>query len=304
MYFFNPFSFPFGLISADYLDYDQSQTYSQISEQVCNTFRERMKAYCEKIEIPFPEIFNDNESIIILWKNAPDPTNGKVALNKTIEMLCDPFNRVDLIYISSVSDIIGTDGIDAFIRFVSKLTLNSRKYVFLDNEYFSYKELSEQPPELTEFINKVSDNSFALTLVGTVINELEKLLPQNVPEPIDQFIEFYWKWQKADVAVDACKSDLGITHRTFYKYSALYETTPYYCEHLKILNHLSHMDNRINSYAKRGELPDKDTYLSDMQELESGFITADDICKKYNIASPIDINRIKLALLEGRRKAR
>lgn len=60
----------------------------------------------------------------------------------------------------------------------------------------------------------------------------------------------------------------------------------------------------ISKTAKRGELPDKDAYLSDMKELESGFITADDICKKYNIASPIDIERIKLALVGGRRKAR
>ena len=298
-------NFPFGLISADYTEFDESLTYDEISGQVCDIFREKMRDYCKKNSIDFPPIFEDDASIIILWKNVPDPVNGKVSLNRTLEMLCSPSNGTGTIYIRSVNDIINAEGIDSFIRAVSVLSEYGRVYVFLDNEYFSYKESrSFEDMEIDDKIKEMLINHLTLTSVGTVITELGKLIPKAEPEPIDKFLEIYWKWQQAEVAVDICKEELGITHRTLYKYAALYETTPYYCEHLKILNHFNRGERCIKNYAKRGELPEKEVYLTDMDSLEAGHITASDVCRKYGLSSAIDIGRVKLALTERRRKAR
>jgi hypothetical protein len=41
-----------------------------------------------------------------------------------------------------------------------------------------------------------------------------------------------------------------------------------------------------------------------MDALEQGQITENDVCKKYDLLSVLDIKRVKLALTERRRKAR
>ena len=234
-----------------------------------------------------------------MWRNVPDPTNGKVPINKTLELLCQLEAFHGNIYIRSIKDIVETEGMEHLIHMVSTLAANNRQYIFLDNEYFSYKPVTDI--DLSNLDEKVREMSKALLLhatVGRVVSELDHLIEKPAPEPIDRFLEIYWKWQQAEVAVDICKQELGITHRTFYKYSQAYESTPYYCEHLKLFY------LKICNVAKRGTLPDKEEYLKDMCALDAGQISNRDVCKKYGLASAIDIQRVKIALTERRRKAK
>ena len=307
----HPGMYPMGLISADYNEYDSALTYEENSNHVCETFRKSMREYCKEKGEAFHPIFEDNSHIIILWRNVPDSTGGKVVFDKTLELLCEYEKFGGKIYIRSIQDILAL-GVEQLLYMVSVLYRNNRTYIFLDNDYFSYqldKERVQQEEIATALQEKIDEGLDALiaetiqkvmrqTRQGEVIAELEKLIPKPEPQPLDRFLEIYWKWQKAEVAVDICKQELDITHRTFYKYSQIYEATPYYGEHLKLYY------SEIKDVAKRGPLPEKEEYLRDMYALDLGQVTPNDICKKYGLASVIDIPRVKIALTERRRKAR
>ena len=303
----HPGMLPMGLISADYAEFDSSLTYAEISNHVCEQFRQSMREYCKEKGNAFPPVFEDNSHIIILWRNVVNLTGGKVELDKTLETLCEYKNFAGTIYIRSIQDVLSV-GVEYLLHMIAILYKNHRSYIFLDNDYFSYQpeaEAEKQERIKASFDGKIDSlvaeaiqNVLRQTQQGEVISNLENLLQWPEPAPIDRFLEIYWKWQKAEVAVDVCKTELGITHRTFYKYSQIYEATPYYCEHLKIFY------NEIKDIAKRGPLPDKEDYLRDMYALDLGQITPKDVCKKYELASVIDIPRVKIALTERRRKAR
>ena len=299
MFIFNPFVRTFGVTSADYTSFDPSLSYEEISNHVCEEFRSAMRTYCQDNGQEFPMEFNDNINIIILWRNAPDPLSGKVAVNKTLELLCQaPYQGT--IYIRSIHDIVAAEGMEHLIHAITTLAENNKNYVFLDNEYFSFKNItgdldfSNLETEAKQLAMHIATQS----AIGKVVSELDRLIFRPEPQLIDRFLEIYWKWQRAEVAVDVCKQDLGVTHRTFYKYSQAYESTLYYGEHLKIFYF------QIAEVAKRGPLPEKEEYLRDMDALEQGQITENDVCKKYDLLSVLDIKRVKLALTERRRKAR
>ena len=139
MFIFNPFMRTFGVTSADYTSFDPSLTYEEISNHVCEEFRSAMRTYCQDNGQEFPMEFNDNINIIILWRNAPDPLSGKVAVNKTLELLCQaPYQGT--IYIRSIHDIVAAEGMEHLIHAITTLAENNKNYVFLDNEYFLFQE--------------------------------------------------------------------------------------------------------------------------------------------------------------------
>lgn len=306
-----PGMYPMGIISADYAEYDFSKSYKENNNHICDIFRQSMREYCCRTGETFHPIFEQDTHIIILWYNVPDPISGKVNLNKTLELLCKNKNFGGKIYIRSIKDVV-TEGIDHLLHMITILFQNDRMYTFLDNDYFSFnpdaedpdfanvkKLLDEKYPDgIDALIFELVQNVFRQIMRGKVISELDRLVPRPNHQPIDDFVEVYWKWQKVETAVDVCKKELDITHRTFYKYSQLYETTPYYCEHLKLYC------DEIKDLPKRGQLPDKEEYLRDMYALELGLIEPFDVCKKYGVASEIDIQRIKQALTERRKKAK
>ena len=302
---------PFGLISADYSEFDSSMTYDEINNHVCERFRKSMREYCQRKGEKYLPLFDDNSRIIILWRNVPDSTNGKVVFDKTLEMLCEYKGFAGEIYIRSIQDIADI-GIEHLIHMITVLFKNARRYVFFDNDFFSaeidtltganleqvVKEETAKGNIIKATVAEVYSKFGSQIMRGEVVSELDCLIQRPEPIPINRFLEVYWEWQKAEVAVDVCKKELDITHRTFYKYSQMYEATPYYCEHLKIYR------SEIEQIAKRGPLPQKEEYLRDMYALDLGQITNSDVCKKYGLASEIDIKRVKIALTERRRKAR
>ena len=299
MYMFNPFIRTLGVISADYNAFDSSLSYEEINNHVCEEFRVAMRRFCKDSDHSFPVELNDNVNIIILWYNAPNPAEGKADVNKTLELLCQaPFYGT--IYFRSIHDIIEAEGMEQLIHTIATLSQHGKKYIFLDNEYFSYKSMDAA----IDFSNLEAEaNQLAIQIAtqaaaGKVLAELDRLVKRPASKPIDGFLDFYWKWQRAEIAAERCKEEIGIAHRTFYKYSQIYESTLYYAEHLKIFF------IQIGLIAKRGALPDKEEYLSDINALEQGSIKEHDVCKKYGFLSMIDIQRTKIALTERRRNVK
>lgn len=304
MFFFIPQLLPLGLTSADYSAFSPELTYEEKCNRVCEEFRKDLRRYFKEKGENQPIPLQCNDDIIILWRNVPDPTSGKVPINKTLELLCQLESRCGKLYIHSIYDVIEAVGVEDLIHAITLLSKRQGDYIFLDDEFFSIRNPEERLDfnNLEESMHKWAETKTKANLLprlaAEVVSHLDSLMRKPEPEPIDNFLDIYWKWQTAQVSVEVCKEQLGITHRTFYKYSQAYETTPYYCEHLKLFHF------QVLEVAKRGPLPDKEEYLKDMYALELGQISKKDMCKKYGLASEIDIHRVELALTKRRRKAK
>lgn len=303
MFFFSPSMLALGLTSADYSALDPELSYEEKCNGICENFRSDLRKYCSEKDEIFPKELESNDRIIILWRNVPDPTSGKVPINQTLSLICNSAVFYGRLFIRSIHDIVDTEGMEQLIHAIAILSKGNGTYTFLDNDFFSYQRTKEKidPNNLRDSVaiwleTKPEANMLPI-LAGVLVSELDSLIQRPASEPIDNFLDVYWKWQTAQVSVEICKDELGIAHRTFYKYSQLYENTPYYCEHLKLFYF------QVAEVAKRGTLPDRDDYMRDMYALEMGHISKKEICKKYGLASEIDIHRVELAFTKRRRKA-
>lgn len=309
MYFFFWFSAPLGVISADYQAQDfETYSYDEVCHRICEQFRQDWAAYNKTHKAEEDNIFAEDNNIVILWRNVPDTAKGKVDFRKTLDLICSSqCERGNVLYIHSIADLVDTYGFREAIHYLYLLNDAGKKVFFLDNEYFSVGSSDRETTEITDSImsnDKLDDetkNIMAAAVerrtLALVLEHLDAIIPPAEQTPMDSFVSFYWDWQRAKKSIDECMDTLGVYHRTFYKYSQIYEESPYYCEHLKLYP---------TSYniAKRGSLPDKEAFMSDKDKLTSNEMTVKEFCEKYGIKTEADIPRIELALTQRRRKAK
>lgn len=284
-------------ISADYKEYKGLEDYDFICEDVRLTFSNRYKRYCEDKSITFDKekfSYANSDSLIILWKNVPDNTKGKVDFNRVFDIICkgkDGFNGI--LYFSSFNDLTSVYGFEQTIRYLCQLNRVGRKIIFFDDDYFSS---GAEKPQTINSNNAETMMTLAIQAISSsnTLEQLERVLPDNKQAPISRFVEFYWDWQRLKEPIDNCKDKLDIYHRTLYKYSDFYEATPYYTEHIKLFPD-------ITEYPVRGALPDKEEFLADRELLQNKKMSVDDFFNKYHLGSRKDADRVAFALEKRKR---
>ena len=309
MFFFIPALVPIGVISADYQAQDfDTYSYDEVSHHICEQFRQDLAAYNKEHEVDSYNAFAQDSNIVILWRNVPDAAKGKVDFSRTLDLICsNQCERGNVLYIHSIADLVDTYGFRDAIHYLYLLNSTGKKVFFLDNEYFSDGSSDKEIKEITDSIESSDKIDSAIKgamidvvehrTLSLVLEHLDAIIPPVEQTQMDNFVSFYWDWQRAKKSIEECMDTLGVYHRTFYKYSQIYEESPYYCEHLKLYP-------STNSIAKRGALPDKEAFMLDKEKLTSNEMTVKEFCKKYSIMTEADIPRIELALTQRRRKAK
>lgn len=247
----------FGVISADYKNTD-GKTYSEKRLNVIKKYNAREQAAGQLT----PTAAKD---ILVLWYNVDRGQN--LNFDNFLSVICRKENAI--IGFFSHKELIEQYGMAQFMKLVYTLAKNNCHYYFMDDKTNAFS------------VWKVKKNLAAL-----------KPFADGVDFNYSSFVDFFWNWQTADKSVNLCKTELGYTHRTFYKYANIYEETPFYAEYLNFYA------ESFKKIAKRGDLPKKEQFIDDF-----GKITRTEICQKYSLIHEIDIDRILLAFTDRRRKA-
>lgn len=304
MYYFFPALAPIGVISADYEQQNfEDYSYEEISHHICEEFRKEYTQYNIDAESDESSSNMPDECIIILWRNVPDMTKDKVQLDKTFELLCDEeCERKGTVYVRSIHDVVDTYGLESSIHYLYLLNRAGREVHFLDNAYFSTggslpDEVFAELDAVDALVKDALSGALNRYTLGNVLEEIDRLIPQQEERQLDRLVSYYWDWQRMKKSIDECRETLGVYHSTFYKFSQIYEKSPYYPEHIKLFLTAA-------STAKRGTLPEKEPFLRDKAMVEQGEMTVKEFCMRYGITTEIDIPRIEKALTEPRKRLR
>ena len=275
---------------------ESGKDYQDFCSDLLADFFTRYTKYCQDKSLHLDNDKFSIDNMIILWKNVPDNTKGKVSFNSAFDLLCGKKDELQgTIYVRSFDDLASAYGFEKVMRYLCQLKNLGRKIVFLDDDYFSLL------PDNIKMSGNSSDSfsAFAVQALSfeNALSHMERKLLKNGRALIDGFAEFYWDWQRLMEPIESCKEKIGVWHRTLYKYSDMYEGIPYYVEHMKLFP-------SIKNYPKRGTLPDKDLFFRDEASLAEGRMTEKEFFAKYRINSKVDIERIHLALEKRKRMTR
>ena len=304
--FFADFTPKYYLASADYNECE-GLSIQEKSRLIINRYREEIAKYCSDNQIMLPVTAGNDNYYIILWRNLPKTNIADNTEDTLINQMCKSIsqfqNELFDVYIKDLNTL--ADGsIDSFIRrlcFIKKYT--KKKPIFLDNtteslltpKYVSdSKEDMETLAKQTFLASMEYDN-----LIGFLENLYSSVKGISIGNEDNGFIHYYFEWQVGNISAEtACKELGNMSKRTFYKYVAEFEAHPFYPEHCKL-----HLSDLLDKEKKGPVAIDLQEFYDEVVSMFAektidinslNEINTDDICKKYSLASTLDVYRTLL----------
>ena len=304
--FFADFTPKYYLISADYNEYE-GISIQEKSRLIINRYRKEIAKYCNDNQIMLPVTAGNDNYYIILWRNLPKTNINDNTEDTLINQMCnsiDQFqNELFDVYIKDLNTL--ADGsIEKFIRRLCLIKKHTnKKPVFLDNttdalltpKYVSdSKEDMETLAKQTFLASMEYDN-----LIGFLENLYSSIIGNKVDEAEKGFIYYYFEWQIGNITAEtACKELGNMSKRTFYKYATEFEAHPFYSEHCKL-----HLSDLLDKEKKGPVAIDLQEFYDEVVSMFAektidinslNEINTADICKKYSLASTLEVYRILL----------
>lgn len=290
------------LLSADYED-NSGLSLQERTRIITEECRQEAHKYHESLGQKMVKPFVDY--CIILWRGLPKTNISDNSEDTLFNTFCKNiflYSEYGLgcIYIKDKETLAN----HSFERFVKRLcTLGVTKPIFFDDTVESLltsKLKSYNEDDISDFTSNYAEEHKEYT---RIIIFLKKLYTSISGDTLDNeekgFIYYYYEWQRGNISSDtACKELGNISRRTFYRYIAEFEQHPYFAEYCKLFPDL--LDK-----PKKGPLSvDLEEFYNEVLPLFTGEVNAltlenmnvDNICKKYSLASAIDVYRTFLAV--------
>ena len=290
------------LLSADYED-NSGLSLQERTRIIRDECRQEAHKYHESLGQKMIKPFVDY--CIVLWRDLPKtniPDNTEDTLFNTFCKNIFLYSEygLGLIYIKDKNTLAN----QSFERFVKRLCLlGVTKPVFFDDtvdNLLTSRLKSYDDNDILDFVSKHMEENKEYT---RIIMFLKKLYTSISGDTLDNeekgFIYYYFEWQRGNISSDtACKELGNMSRRTFYRYIAEFEQHPYFAEYCKLFPDL--LDK-----PKKGPLSvDLEEFYNEVLPFFSGEVNAliienmniDNICKKYSLASSIDVYRTFLAV--------
>ena len=304
--FFADFTPKYYLVSADYNDCE-GQSIQEKSRLIINRYREEIAKYCSDNQIMLPVTAGNDNYYIILWRNLPKTNIADNTEDTLINQMCKSIsqfqNELFDFYIKDLNTL--ADGsIDSFIRrlcFIKKHT--KKKPIFLDNTtstLLAPKYVSDSEEDMETLAKQTFLASMEYdNLIGFLENLYSSVKGISINNEDNGFIQYYFEWQVGNISAEtACKELGNMSKRTFYKYVAEFEAHPFYPEHCKL-----HLSDLLDKEKKGPVAIDLQEFYDEVVSLFAektidinglNEINTDDICKKYSLASTLDVYRTLL----------
>ena len=304
--FFADFTPKYYLVDADYNE-NNGLSIQEKSKIVIKNYRKEIKDYCLKEGMTPPVTAANDNYYIILWRNLSktniDDNTEDTLINEMCKSINQYGNELFDIYIKDLNTLADSS-IEKFIRrlcLIKKYT--NKKPIFLDNttstllapKYVSdSKEDMETLAKQTFMATMEYDN-----LIGFLENLYSSIIGSGIETETKGFIYYYFEWQIGNITAEtACKELDNMSKRTFYKYAAEFEAHPLYSEHCKL-----HLSDMLDKEKKGPVTVDLQEFYSEVASLfvektidinVLNEIDTVDICKKYSLASTLEVYRILL----------
>lgn len=304
--FFADFTPKYYLVSADYNDCE-GLSIQEKSRLIINRYREKIAKYCNDNQIMLPVTAGNDNYYIILWRNLPKTNIADNTEDTLINQMCKSIsqfqNELFDVYIKDLNTL--ADGsIDSFIRrlcFIKKYT--KKKPIFLDNTtstLLAPKYVSDSEEDMETLAKQTFLASMEYdNLIGFLENLYSSVKGISIENEDNGFIQYYFEWQVGNISAEtACKELGNMSKRTFYKYVAEFESHLFYPEHCKL-----HLSDLLDKEKKGPVAIDLQEFYDEVISLFAektidingvNEINTDDICKKYSLASTLDVYRTLL----------
>lgn len=298
------------LLNADYAE-NEGLSLQEKSKIAIDKYHKEIIKYHKKENTQPPMVCECSSYYIIFWKNLPKTNIADNTEDMLFNMLCKSLGSPEEpsyadIYIRD-KDVLADHSV---ARFIKRLCLLHKHYnqspKFLDNTTDNLLSPDFKIDNLeSETIKELALELYKSWLkYHTVITFLENIYTSITNDNINfeekGFIYYYFEWQRGNISSDtACKELGNISRRTFYRYIAEFEQHPYFAEYCKLFPDLIDKPKKgplsvdLEAFYKE-VFPIFDGKKIDISEL--GYINIDDICKKYSLASAIDVYRTFLAV--------
>lgn len=304
--FFADFTPKYYLVSADYNECE-GLSIQEKSRLIINRYRQEIAKYCNDNQIMLPVTAGNDNYYLILWRNLPKTNIADNTEDTLINQMCDSIDQFqnDLfdVYIKDLNTL-ANGSIENFIRRLCLIKKHTnKKPIFLDNttESLLAPQFVSDSKEDMETLAK--QTFLASTEYDNLIGFLENLYSSVKGTSIDNedigFIQYYFEWQVGNISAEtACKELGNMSKRTFYKYVAEFEAHPFYPEHCKL-----HLSDLLDKEKKGPTANDLQEFYNKVAPIFEGKtidinslneINTDDICKKYSLASTLDVYRMLL----------
>lgn len=298
------------LLNADYNE-NEGLSLQEKSRIAIDKNRKEIIQYHEKEGTSPPTVCGCSSYHIILWKNLQKTNIADNTEDMLFNMLCKSLGSQEKtsyadIYIRD-KDVLADHSVTRFIKRLCLLYKHyNQKPKFLDNTTDNLLS----PDFKIDDLESESMKELALELAKswldyhTIITFLENIYTSITGDNINSdekgFIYYYFEWQRGNISSDtACKELGNISRRTFYRYIAEFEQHPYFPEYCKLCPDLINKPKKGPISVDLEEFYKEVWPIFDGKEIDAlmlGNINIDDICKKYSLASAIDVRRTFLAV--------
>ena len=318
----------YGIVSADYEEFDESISMLARTEIVTNRFKDKLLDfhklnYVDKASpdiVPLPDDYTIDESrILILWKNAPVTPYFQEVNDHLIYSFCKKYfseTYTGFNYRLYIDDFntLAEGNIALFIKRMHIITQigNNKPYFMSGNPFVQYtKDLLQYEGLLTDehkshLTLDLEINTRNRYLFNHCMEIFENMLSLTHEKPTEaemenSFVSLYFKWQRGEVTISDCCQALGFTQgdttkpmskSAFYRLVELFEKTPIYAQFLNI-------NSDLHNVKRIGQSPAITEFMIDY---ENTVKSTDDIsglrkiCEKYGFVSLSDLNRNYLAI--------
>lgn len=304
--FFADFTPKYYLVSADYNDCE-GLSIQEKSRLIINRYREEIAKYCGDNQIMLPVTAGNDNYYIILWRNLPKTNIADNTEDTLINQMCKSIsqfqNELFDVYIKDLNTL-ADNSIENFIRRLCVIKKHTnKKPIFLDNTtstLLTPKFISDSKEDMETLAKQTYLSIIEYdNMIGFLENLYSSVKGISINNEDNGFIQYYFEWQVGNISAEtACKELGNMSKRTFYKYVAEFESHPFYPEHCKL-----HLSDLLDKEKKGPVAIDLQEFYDEVISLFAektidinglNEINTDDICKKYSLASTLDVYRTLL----------